>query len=207
MALMDLTGQKFGRWTVLRRAADKRDTYWFCRCDCGTERSVIASGLRGGLSKSCGCLKREVVAARSTKHGFTPYGVNPPPTYQSWYGMLQRCTNPKHRSYHGYGGRGITVCERWRHDFGTFVADMGEKPRGRSLERRDVNGNYEPGNCYWATARQQAANKRNNRVIEFNGRRQTLIEWARELGVGQSALRERLEKWPKWRALTTKKTG
>jgi hypothetical protein len=118
--------------------------------------------------------------------------------------MMQRCTNPKHVGFHNYGGRGIRVCERWR-VFENFLSDMGERPTGTSLERTNNSGDYEPGNCVWATPEQQTTNRRVNRIVEFCGRRMTLSQWAKEVGVSREALAERLERWPIEKALTAPK--
>lgn len=123
--------------------------------------------------------------------------------YTSWGAMRHRCTNPKNPRYAYYGARGIGVCARWD-DFGAFVGDMGRRPPGATLDRIDPNRGYEPGNCRWATAREQANNRRNNRMIEYGGRRQSLTQWAREIGISYGTLRKRVVdlKWSLDRALT-----
>jgi hypothetical protein len=161
---IDLTGMKFGRWTVLalhpQRVRNGRAirTLWRCICDCGRARLVFATNLRRGLSTSCGCRIPETIIARSTKHS-QARRLKHTRVYDCWVGMRQRCYNPNNNSYADYGGRGITVCERW-HRFANFFADMGHPPRGKSLDRINVNGNYEPGNCRWASVFEQARNKR-----------------------------------------------
>lgn len=133
---VDMAGQRFNRWTVIARAENSPSGQirWMCRCQCGTEAIVQSGALKSGHSKSCGCHKIEVTIRRSTKHGHATGGVITP-TYHSWAGMIARCTDPNHSDYRLYGGRGVTVSERWL-DFSNFLADMGEKPPQSSLDRR-----------------------------------------------------------------------
>lgn len=166
-------GDEFGRLTVLREV-EERTTHgrkYLCWCDCGGEVEVLGSHLRGGLIRSCGCLRREVASAAAlgdqlgaTRRGgrnATHRQSSPPsPTYYSWLSMRVRCRNPNNRDWKLYGGRGITVCERWDSSFENFLADMGERPAGTSIDRIDGDGNYEPGNCRWATPAEQTANRR-----------------------------------------------
>lgn len=158
-AFKDITGQRFGRWTVIAlhakpsRIKPTHNSLWLCVCDCGNKSIVDSTFLRLGKSQSCGCLKTE----RHTKHGHA--GSHPTATYHSWTGMWQRCTNPDNPGYSNWGGRGIKVCERWR-SFENFLADMGTKPSGYTIERIDNDGNYEPGNCTWIPKSEQWKNKR-----------------------------------------------
>lgn len=191
MRLIDRTGDRYERLVVIERVDNrsKRDTNarWFCRCDCG--RGVVAYGqdLERGKVKSCGCLN----ADRIMQHGFAGAHV-----YNVWQQMRQRCENPNAQRYDLYGGRGIRVSERWRR-FENFIADMGQRPAGYSLDRIDVHGDYCKENCRWATTKQQANNKQRNRIVEHNGEKATLAEWADKTGLGWYTLRARLDLgWP-----------
>lgn len=186
---IDLTGKRFGRLIVLQKSATLlygKQVAWNCSCDCGNEKIAITSSLKSGGTKSCGCLGRETKPPIRIKHGMSGYsGI------KTWEGMMRRCFNPKDKDYCYYGGRGITVCDRWR-DVRNFAADMGEKPSGCSLDRIDYNKDYCPENCRWATAFQQAANKRSNLLIEHEGRVLHLTEWCRRLNMKVSTVKNRL---------------
>ncbi len=159
---IDLTGKRFGR--LVAQAKDRSVTddeaRWRCRCDCGRETRVRSSSLRNGTSQSCGCLRQELLCARPVKHGHTTHG-KPTPEWDAWHSMKQRCLNPNHAAYANYGGRGISICQRWVEDFEAFLADVGLKPDPElTLDRIDNDGNYEPGNVRWATWSQQNSNQR-----------------------------------------------
>ena len=161
MKTIDLTGQRFGRLTVLHRdgSTSCRHAAWKCQCDCGEVRTICGKHLRSGNTKSCGCLNRELLSeGLATTHGMTRHGREAG-VYGSWRSMRERCQNSNATHYAYYGGRGVTVCERWE-SFENFLADMGPRPEGLSLDRINNEGNYEPGNCRWATRKQQAHNRR-----------------------------------------------
>ena len=192
MKTLDLLNQKFGRSSIVARADNSAtgQARWLCRCECGIEKVMDSILLRSGRSKSCGCLKRDMLRKSDLKHGHAPLsGVSP--TYNSWSGMVARCTNPNHTTYRLYGGRGVRVCERWL-NFANFLEDMGDKPSGTSLDRIDTNGNYEHSNCRWTDAKEQARNKRNNHILTIDGASKTVAEWSELLGIPASTISYRL---------------
>jgi hypothetical protein len=163
MKRKELSGLVFGRLVVLwlGHSTDRRSK-WRCRCDCGCEVDVLASNLLRGATMSCGCLIKEKLAQANLRRAEVGrvHGMYGSPEYTTWASMIQRCQNSNNRRYKDYGGRGIKVCQRWLASFEEFFADMGKRPEATSIDRIDVNGDYEPGNCRWATAKQQASNKR-----------------------------------------------
>lgn len=180
-------GQRYGRLTVIAQELQSRHHYWICQCECGTQTSVYKYSLLKGLTTSCGCRSK----GRSTRHGFTTH-EGKARIYHTWQGMWARCRNPNHQEYGRYGGRGITVCARWR-DFVKFFEDVGFPPSAKySLDRIDPNGQYEPSNVRWATAREQNRNMRSNVWFEFEGQRKILTDWARERGLIPETVRKRL---------------
>ncbi len=192
---IDLTGQTFGKWTILGpHSIDKHGRYmWLCRCECGVEKHVNGTDLRIGKSSSCHrCTKKHV------------HGGSGTPVFNVWRAMRDRCRNPHNPAYHRYLGRGIAVCDRW-HDFANFRDDMGPRPSSsHSIERIDNDGDYCPENCYWATWKEQANNRVTNRMLTHGGKTLHLSEWAEEIGIGYGTLTSRLSLgWSPERALTT----
>jgi hypothetical protein len=204
MRRIDYTGRRYGRLVVIGDAqptlAGKRAC--FVRCDCGNELSVTTSGLATGKTRSCGCLSKEMTLQRSLKHGHAHRGKHHS-AYGIWAAMRSRCELTTHHKYPIYGGRGIKVCDRWQ-AFENFLADMGERPHGTSIDRINNDGNYEPTNCRWATNRQQSRNQRVNVMVEMDGQVLCLIEWTEKLGIPYDRTLARIEKgWDPVLALTT----
>lgn len=195
--IRDLTGQRFGRLLVLGFVGSidvgdrpQRKTQWLCQCACGNHTIVTGGNLTTGTSNSCGCYKNE----RSSENGKRnkTHGMKGTPEYSAWRSMLDRCYCPKMDSFDRYGGRGIKVCERW-HKFENFFADMGYRPtHGHSLDRIDNSGNYELGNCRWATLVEQQNNRDCNRRFTHNGETHTVAEWSRIVNINYYTLYTRL---------------
>jgi hypothetical protein len=175
-------GERFGMLTVVDDApalisGDQRRRCVSVRCDCGTAKSAVLDALRRGLVVSCGCHRRQVVIDRNTTHGL----AHKVPEYRVWLAMRERCSDPNNKFYRRYGGRGIRVCARWQADFAAFYEDMGPRPGDRwSIDRIDNDGNYEPGNCRWATAEQQRANRGDGRAPIYDQEELELIIEASE---------------------------
>ena len=204
-------GDKFNRWTVInvlppyKYPNGRERKKYICRCDCGTIRRVDMVSLTRNHSKSCGCLELEEFKKRFTKHG-----MNGTQEYKCWQNMKNRCYNQKVKQYKDYGGRGITVCERWLNSFENFYADMGVLPSVKhTIERRDNDKGYSPDNCYWATRTEQAQNNRRNVLISFNGDTRNVTEWSHQTGIKAATIRARITvlNWPPEKALTTPVLG
>lgn len=194
-----MIGKVFGRWTVLEldEKVTAKAPYYICECSCGSVSSIRRDHLRSGNSQSCGCLRREVTGKSSITHNAT--GTK---TYLIWAAMLNRCRNKNVKEYPNYGGRGITVCERW-YSFENFLADMGEQPAGLQIDRTDNNGNYSQENCRWVNRSENCNNRRNNKLIEHNGVTKTLSQTARDAGMAPQILGKRLFRgWDIEKALT-----
>jgi len=194
--LIDLTGHRFGRLVVLcRKFKRKNRWFWHCQCDCGGEANVSGDQLRAGGTRSCGCIIVEATIARSTKHGHARRSKLTK-TYRAWIHLIERCRNPNDKAYADYGGRGISVCARWGDSYQCFLADMGDAPIGMSIDRIDVNGNYEPGNCRWATPREQLLNRRMTRRVLAGDQSVPLAELAAKNGISaQNAARRVMRGW------------
>lgn len=198
----DIRGKKFNRWRCIGYShKDGVRHFWYFRCKCGTEEVKHAGHIVGGRSTSCGCSHSKNLANRNRTHGLTKNKL-----YVIWKAIHQRCENTNHAQYGDYGGRGIRVCKRWSGTNGAknFINDMGERPKGCSVERRNNDKGYSPENCYWATKIEQARNKRNNLLITAFGRTQCLAAWSDEIEAKPGALYYRIvtAKWPTEKALT-----
>lgn len=193
MRLIDRTGMRYSYLVVTGRAPNKseRDTNarWHCKCDCGKETIAYGQDLGRGIHRSCGCM--------ATSYGFDygkaarTHGMSRTVLYRAWQGMLMRCNKASDFRFKHYGARGIKVCDRWL-KFENFMSDMGFPEKGLSLDRINVNGNYEPGNCRWATKQVQAANRRNSVKLTHNGITATIAEWSRALGISASSMHGRI---------------
>lgn len=187
----DLTGMRFGRLIVVCGAPNLRDgrTAWKCRCDCGNEKVVSGKELQNGSTKSCGCLTREILIARNTKHGKRYTRL-----YRIWLMMKNRCSNSKDKFYKCYGGKGITVCDEWSKNFESFYnwAMSNGYASNLTLDRINTDLGYCPENCRWATAKQQANNKTTNHYLTYQGKTQSMAMWADEIGISYSTLRARV---------------
>lgn len=199
---IDLIEQRFVRLLVIKQHGKNKDKriLWLCRCDCGNQTIVSGKLLRNNHTKSCGCLAKE---GNNTTHGHLRDG-KVSSMYRSWAHMIGRCNNPNRKDYHYYGGRGIRVCDRWRNSFKNFLVDMGHPPTDKhTLDRINNNKGYCTENCRWATMKEQCRNRRNNRLVTYQGKTQTLTDWAEETKIAYDTLRARLNRgWSTERTLS-----
>lgn len=178
-------GQRFGRWTLISKSSR---THWLCRCSCNTVRAVNIYSLLKGGTLSCGCYRDE----QASQHGKT-HGLSHTAEHHAWSSLKGRCYNPRNARYSLYGGRGIRVCDRWLQSFENFYADMGLKPSPKhSIDRIDVNGDYEPSNCRWVIQKEQMRNMRRTQWVEYGGICLSLAEWSEQLGLNAKRVDTRL---------------
>lgn len=192
-----ILGNRYGRLIVISEAepaitsGGRSIRTCLCQCDCGSKKVFRVQNLRSGISESCGCIFREYVTApRVHGHGGRK---NKTREYNAWCGMKHRCTNPNDTEFRNYGGRGIAICERWISSYINFYTDMGPCPDGYTIERKDVNGNYEPSNCVWADSATQSVNRRNNKRITSGGRTLTYSQWEKELMLPEGTISHRIK--------------
>lgn len=192
-------GQRFGRLRVLIPEGRRKGLLAvLCICDCGNLKALPKTSLLHGFTRSCGCL-----GAESRKQNTRTHGMSNKPIYAIWRNMRDRCQNPNHQDFYLYGGRGIRVCDRWQ-KFENFFADMGHRPKGKTLDRKNGNKDYSSENCRWATPKQQARNTRRNRLLTFQGKTQCVADWTEECGYPVGLIVNRLgDGWSVERALTT----
>ena len=200
--IIDITGRRFARLTVVAMAEERVHgrIAWHCRCDCGRELIVSGNALQANNTRSCGCYKLDTTGARRRTHG-----KSRTPEYKNWCAMKARCYDTNNQDYGHYGGRGIRVCERWKDSFENFLADMGTRPHPRStIERKDPNKDYSPANCQWASQKQQTRNKRTSRMLTVDGQTKCIGEWAEQYGVRQHLIAQRIRQgWPEDAAVKT----
>lgn len=203
---LNITGRRFGKLIALGPVSRKhKEIIWECLCDCGNETTTVVSSLRAGLTQSCGCLHRERARMANITHG-----MSKTPIFKTWKGITQRCTNPNNPAFKNYGERGIVMCDEWQQSFEAFYAHVSHlsnfSVKGYTLDRANNDLGYLPGNMRWATRTEQNRNKRvrqDSRLLTHNGKTQHLTTWAKELGIRQSAIRDRLhDGWSVERALT-----
>lgn len=211
----DLTGRRFGRLTVIKLHEKKQqykngkksgfEYYYLCKCDCGNEKIIRSYALTENMTQSCGCLHKEMVSTK-TREKIITHGLSRSDLYRKWAGMKSRCYNNKEINFYLYGGRGVKVCEEWQEfePFYNWATKNGYK-KGLTIDRINVNGDYEPKNCRWATIKEQQNNRRNNHYLTYNGKTHTITEWAEITGIRAKTIMARINKykWTTKKALTT----
>jgi hypothetical protein len=195
---VDLTGRTFERWLVLGfDRSDAQGRWWKCRCACGVERPVKRSALFSGRSRSCGCLVSEVASALLIKRN-TTHGLSKTPEYLIWKDIVKRCSNPKHREFHVYGGRGVGIFPEWRESFPAFLSHVGKRPSlDHSIDRIDNDGSYAPGNVRWAKRDVQRRNCQSSRIhmLTYEGKTMCLADWATERNIPYHTLKNRINRY------------
>lgn len=193
VAALDVSGERYGRLVAIKRADHPfKRTPWLMACDCGNEVIVALDSVRCGYTKSCGCLRVEATRKRSITHGHA-LNRKESRTLKSYNHAKGRCCNPSDPKYPQYGGRGIKMCQEWLDSFDVFLRDMGERPPALTLDRVDVNGHYEPSNCRWATAHQQARTRTDNVLVDYDGKKVVLKDFAALMGVNYKSLHRRVK--------------
>ena len=196
----NLAGKTFGRLKVIKQVKERKNKqiYWECQCVCGQTAIIRGNRLSSGITKSCGCLAKEITKKRSITHNMSYTSE-----YAIWASMIHRCTNSNNRAFKNYGGRGITVCDDWRHDFMAFYNHVGKRPSPKhSIDRIDNDGNYEPGNVRWTTEQKQHNNTRKNHKITLHGHTMSISEWARFVKMKKVTLITRIRLgWPPAKAI------
>ena len=198
--IINMIGQKYAKLTVLSQVGVNKsgEKMYECLCECGNIKVIRGNSIRRGLTTSCGCYRSQYISNKNKSHEQCDN-----PTYKSWTAMKSRCLNPNTVAYQNYGGRGIKICDEWM-DFNNFLRDMGDKPKGKTLDRIDVNGNYEPSNCRWASVKEQNRNTRQNVMITYNGETLCMKEWAERLSISYPTLQSRIRSgWDAKKALET----
>lgn len=176
--VLNICGERYGRLVAIKRVSSrKQSTFWLFKCDCGAQKEISLTSVRRGHSKSCGCLNIDSLQGRAV------HGMRKLSSYTVWQSMKERCYNKNYKSYMHYGGRGISVCDRWRNSFVNFFEDMGDRPNDKSLDRIDNDGNYEPSNCRWTSKKVQRQNQRGIKLYPFENELLTIAEIARRSGV------------------------
>ena len=189
---VDITGLRFGRITVINLAGTSKNgkKVWNCVCDCGNSKQILSGSLLSGRTKSCGCFSVDNSREKATKHGYAYSNI-----YEIYKSMKSRCYNKNEKCYHVYGGRGIVVCDRWLSSVKLFAEDMGPRPSpSHSIDRIDNDGNYEPGNCRWATKKEQSNNNSRNHRIDFMGLNMTIQQWSEYTGIKRATIHSRIKR-------------